>query len=338
MFQKKVAAALDLGEYSVKYVEVETDTATVRQVWQEEVHPGRVTAKENLSDEQLKPRLSELIASMASRVVVPSCVVTALQGDGTWIQYLDFPKLTPAELKVASQAAACKAIPFALESVILSTIPVPALKGPHRTGALVVAALRQPADRLPHLLASCGLKVHRLEVLPLALVREFARNHPQKTEDSVALVNVGFTRTHVIVVRHGMPYYAREFALGGRHFTYGVQMAHRLQWREAETLRRQSDSTERDASYEPFVQEWLQEVKRSVMHFDERLAMPDQHVSHIEFSGGCAAWSGLRTRLEEHMDLPVQSGGWESIRCVARSHYSEKPGTWKAAVGMALEP
>lgn len=338
MFQKRVVAALDLGGYSLKYVEVDVENATVRRMWQREFHPERTSAKEVVGDEQFQRRVGELLVALQAEGPLPPRIVTALQGDGTWLQYLEFPHLSPSELQVAAQAAACKTIPFSLDQVVFTTVPVPALKGTNRSGAMVVAALRKPAEALSHMLAGCGAYVNRMEVVPLALVREFATNHPERAGESVALVNVGFTFTHVVVTRGGFPYLVREFPLGGRHFTYGVQMARRVTWREADEERRRSDSTERDAAYEPFVRDWLEEIRQSISTFDAQIAGPRSGVSRVFFAGGCSAWKGLRERLEESLGLPVAADTWERIRCVGSNAGGEAPGAWKAAVGMALEP
>lgn len=335
MFAKKSTAAIDLGAHSLKYVEVETDSGLVRKAWQAPLQPDRVDAQDALHGADLCKRVAALVRRLQAEASPPTRVVTALQGEGTWVQYLEFPLLSESELKMAAQAVACKIIPFPLARVVLSTVSVPPLHE-GRSGVLVVAALKEPAGEMSSLFDACGLIVHRMEVVPLALAREFNRNHPDRAGRFVALVNVGFSLTHVVVLREGLPYYVREFPIGGRHFMHGLQRADRLTWVETERRFHSAHVNELGAACDPAMREWLHEVSRTVTHFNEKVAGPLMGVEEVWLSGGCSAWQGLRDAVAAHLELPVEVDGWNRIRWGAQAPQDEA-GPWKAAVGMALE-
>lgn len=335
MFAKKSTAAMDLGAHSLKYVEVETDSGLVRKAWQAPLQPDRSNAQDNLHGPDLRRRFAALVRRLQSEASPPSRVVTALQGEGTWVQYLEFPPLSDGELKIAAQAVACKNIPFPLARVVLSTVSVPPLHE-GRSGVLVVAALREPAGEMSSLFQDCGFTVQRMEVVPLALAREFNRNHPERAGTFVALVNIGFSLTHVVVLRDGLPYYVREFPVGGRHFMHGLQRADRLSWVETERRFQSADVSELGAACEPAVREWMHEVNRTRIHFNDKVAGPPLHVEEVWLSGGCSAWRGLRDSVAAHLELPVEVDGWSRIRWGAQAAHA-LAGPWKAAVGMALE-
>lgn len=335
MFVKKSTAAIDLGAYSLKYVEVETDSGLVKKAWQGALHPDRRTATEMLVGRDLHGRVAALVRRLQSEVAPPSRIVTALQGEGTWIQYLEFPLLAESELKMAAQAAACKIIPFPQARVVLSTVPVPALHG-GRSGVLLVAALREPAGDMSTLFEECGLVVHRMDVVPLALAREFGRNHPDREGMFVCLASVGFSFTHVVVLRDGIPYCVRELPIGGRHFMHGLQKADHLSWGETEIRFSSVHLRDHGAACEPAIREWMHEVHRTILHFNDKVAGPPMAVQEVWLSGGCSAWQGFPERVAAQLDLPVEVDGWSRIRWGAQGKHV-MAGPWKAAVGMALE-
>lgn len=337
MFSRRITAAFDLGAHSLKYAAVENESGTIRSMWQRELLPRRTSAQQTLSGAALRHRVAELLSALQrEQPATPTHVTTALQGNDTWFQYLEFPELSPTELKVAIHTAATGMTPYPLESMVLTHVPVPPLREAKHTAALVIAARREPANELSAIFEQCGFSVQRLELVPLALAREFGRNHPQRASAIVALINVGFGLTHVVVARAGVPYYVREFALAGSHFTYGVQMAEHLSWAEAESRKDSYDVTQRSPCYEPFVLEWLEEVGRSLLHFDLRVAGHTGSISHVYLSGGGAAWRGLAERLAQHLQQSVEVDDWDKLHLTPVSSMDDC--AFKPVVGMALEP
>lgn len=334
MFSKRVTAAIDIGAHTFKYVEVESDTARVRRAWSAPLCPEREEAGLALHGDALRARLRDVVRRLQREVTVPPRVVTALQGEGTWLQYLDLPPLSAAEREQAARAAACKALPFSLSQMVMSTVSVPPLRE-NRGGMLVVAALRDPAATLSATFEACGVGVQRLEMVPLALAREFGRNHPERADRFIALVNVGFSSTHLAVLRAGLPYFARELPTGGRHFLHALQKAQRFTWGETERHFLADDLGDLMATCEPPLRTWLHEVNRSLIHFRERVALISG-VEEIWLSGGFGHWPPLRERLAQAFELPVEVDGWGSVTWKSRIP-AEGAGLWKAAVGMALE-
>ena len=272
MFGKRITAAIDIGAHTFKYVEVESDDARVRKAWSAPLWPEREGATLDLHGDDLRARLRDIVHRLQREVTLPPRVVTALQGTGTWLQYLDLPLLSAAEREQAARAAACKALPFALSQMVMSTVSVPPLRE-NRAGVLVVAALRDPALALSTVFEACGMSVHRMEVTPLALAREFGRNHPERTHAFTALVSVGFSTTHFVIVREGLPYFARELAVGGRHLMHALQKAHRFTWEETDRCFWEGDLGTVGPPCEPPLRALLHEVKRSLTHFEERFAL-----------------------------------------------------------------
>lgn len=335
MFAKKTCAAIDLGSHSVKYVEVETDTGRVRRAWRADLHPERRHAEDGLHGGDLRARVGALAQRLQAESGPAGRVVTALQGEGTWVQYLELPPLAPDEVSMAAQAVACKLIPFPLARVVLSTVSVPALRD-GRSGVLLVAALRDPASEMSSMLGACGLTVHRMELVPLALAREFSRNHPDRANRFVGLINVGFSLTHVVVMRDGLPYYVREFRLGGRHFLHGLQKSGGFTWADTEQRFCAALQGSDGSACEPAVRAWMHEVNRTLVHFGDKIAGPSTPIREVWLSGGYSGWHGLRERVATHVALPVEVDGWQAIRWGATAE-SGQPGAWKAAVGMALD-
>lgn len=281
-FGKKASVGLDLGSHSVK-------CATY--------------GKKGLEGCVAAPSVEELKLS--------GSVVATIPGHGTIGRYLEFPALSAKELAVAGPAQAWQFIPYPQDQTNLSFLQVPPLGGDKKTALFFVADQKERVESGQALLK--GLKIQRMEVPVLALARQFAAEHP--SDSFQALVHCGHTLTHVLVMKGKHPYYYREIRLAGKDFTYAFQQANQSSWEEAEAYKHGVDALAREVGGEPFLQRWLKEVKRS-------LAGSQIEVSKVFLSGGSAAWKGLRERLAEDLELPVEV---------------DEPALYKVAAGLVRE-
>jgi type IV pilus assembly protein PilM len=341
MFARRTHAALDLGADSIKYAVLEPDSGRIKHLWEAPLHPGRNAHSDALEGERLATRLSQLLTVLfRQHPSLPRTVTTAIHGEGTWCRYLELPAMSARELETAVPTIARKELPFPAESASISYVPLPDGVGrrSEKSAVFLVAARKEAVKRVKDLVESCGLEVARLDVTPLALVREFARNHPPGDRFQV-LLHVGFRQSQLIVLRGRAPYYVREFSPAGRHFVYGFQMGEQIDWEAALALFRGSDATSRTVSVEPFLQRWIDEVRRTLASF--RRQVPGAEVERVHLSGGCAVWRGLDARLAEELACPVTVDGWDRLKCVLPGGDGRcgdlAPSRFKAVVGMALE-
>ncbi|GMU52354.1 MAG: hypothetical protein AMXMBFR33_15000 [Candidatus Xenobia bacterium] len=309
---KKPRIGLDLGSYALKCCVLDSKRQSC-SIWSEVLLPNRESREDRLEGEELQSRVQAILKVCEQRSSHWSRHVNlSLEDPGCVGGYLALPPLAPQELQTAIPSAIAKQIPYPLSEVELFNMRVPVLKGKGGTGIFFVAVPRGPMQARVALLTSLGLEVKSAEPALLALIRALVRNHGDLTEP-MAVVVAGHSLTSVFVLLQGVPYFARDFRLGGADFTYAFQMAVQVSWQRAEELKHKSDlRQERSYHLEPFLVRWMDEVKRSLDQArkqDEALA-----VGRLLLTGGTAAFMGLESRLQEHLGLPVSTDAWNRVR------------------------
>lgn len=338
MFHKHLTTGLDLGQHSVKFSLVENEIGNVLEIYEAPILPARQSREESLAGEDLKQRLTSLVKTVQKeRPSFLRGVNTAIQGEGTLCRYLELPPLSPKEMEVAVPSQAMKFIPFPKGEMKISYFQVPPLSpGEKKNTIFFVAAQQSAVQELAQLLEGCGLEVQRVEIPILALVREYARNYEMPPDQFVALVNVGFRLTEIVVLREGYPYFAREFLLAGRDFTYAFQMSGQSSWEEAERHKLSYDTVLRDVAIEPALTRWMDEVKKTIVSFSGSFPGQAIAVQQVVLSGGTANWKNLSQRLSEHLELPVLASSWNRVKPREKTPDADKSCTYKVAVGLAL--
>ena len=157
-----------------------------------------------------------------------------------------------------------------------------------------------------------------------------------KSGKFVGLLNVGFRRSHLIMVRDGLPYYVRDFAMGGRDFTYALQMGDQVTWEEAERRKLTHDSLLVHPSIEPFLGKFAREVARALAYFRQQFASEELTVERLFLSGGTSRLKGFDQYLTNAVGIPTQVDDAIGLSWLPQSDKKEA-GCYKVAIGLALE-
>lgn len=337
MFGKKARVGIDVGNFSLKVAAIEPRSRSC-YVWQGELFPHRETQYQDLKTQELADRVKALLErAQASLPSWNKGVSTALQGEAVQCGYLELPKLSAKEATTAVTSALHRELPFPVEDSHVTTIAVTPLSGQSGKMALFYAAVKKAAaTQRAKLLEYCDLAPKAIEVSAVALCREFERNHKLKPGAFYALVDVGFEYSQVVITRDGMPYYLRDFPLAGKQFTYAFQMATQISWDKAEQYKREYQIGAKDFAIEPFLQDWTEEVQRSLQHFAGRHPDLDIAYEKVFLSGGTAHWKGLDSRLQQTLGVSVARDGWDQFEPARGGAAEDEAGCYKVALGLAL--
>ena len=312
-WKKKVRLGVDLGSCSFKACALE-DSASTCSVWSEIVHGARQSKDDNLSPEASKSRLAELLkAGKARSSLWAKQLDVSVEDTGTTAGFLSLPPLTPEQLQLAIPSALARELPCSLNEVEIFSAQVPPLgEGKKEIGIFYIAVPRRAIEARKALVASLGYEVRSCEPALTALLSGTKRNQVLPPKEGVLIVACGFRKTTVLLVQGGYPYFTREFRLAGADFTYAFQMAEQNSWVEAEVSKLNYDVRARNFHIEPFVVRWLGEVKRSLDFAQRRL--PELKPTRAILTGGSSRWTGLDSRLEESISMPVMREKWTEIR------------------------
>ena len=286
------------------------------------------------------PNQEELLATLASlherwsqnTPVWPKQATISVQGKEVACGYLEFPKLSRAELEVAIPGSLAGRMPYSLNDLAVVHRPVPPLNPKADVGVFFTAIGQRRIKTIREFGARLGYEIQNIEPAALALVRECGKNRQLPKDEFVALVHAGFRSTQVVVQRGGNCYYARDFGLAGGDFTHAYQACNQCEWPMAEASKRESNIFENRVSpAESVVLRWLERVRLHLQNFTRSTR---QKATQALLSGGSANWTGLAQRLEEHIGIPVMRDSWAQIRPPDRSDADSV--LFKVALGLAI--
>jgi len=339
MFWKRRGIGLDIGSESIKLTYLDSDKNLIESTRACPILPERSSKDDTPGKEAIQRCIADVIREFQKESQSFKRQVSAsIQGGGSITKYIELPPLKPKELAVAVPSAAIRHIPFPMDRITLSFIQVPQISSQEKkTGVFFIAEQNDEIESLKENIKASGLELNRLETPSLPLTRLFGKNHRPPKDSFHAIVHTGFKFTHVIVFRDRYPYFAREFPLGGRDFTYAFQMGEQIPWNEAEEKKKSYDALQRDIGMEPFLTRWLQEVKKSMSFFEKTFSMENITINKVFLSGGGAAFRNLDSRLEKHLDIPVQVDTLDHVKFKGKAPEDHFQGTYAVATGLALE-
>jgi type IV pilus assembly protein PilM len=226
-------------------------------------------------------------------------IAVALPASAVTAKKLILPQ-TASESDIETQAIAeaNQIVPFPMEEVTLDfQVLGPSPRSTADNEVLVVITRKDRVDERIAVAESAGLKTLIVDVDTYAALRAFdqvAFQLPNEGhEQTVAIIDIGATTTHVNILHDGQPVYQREHPFGGQILTQEISRRYGLPWEEAEDAKCKGllpDSFEAEV-LRPFLDLAAQEVSRALQLFFA--SSPQQHVDHVLLAGGCSLVPGL---------------------------------------------
>lgn len=334
--KRKVSTGLDLDKNSFKYAAVDPANTVILDLFKADIMTDRQSKDDELKGENMRSRLLDIIEECKKAChSFDKRVKIAVQGKDTVFHYMEFPDLSSKELTLATQSMAVKYIPFPMDEVNFSYISVPQISsGDKKSAIFFVAAKKSFIDDKIALLEECGLIPARIEIPAMALVREFYKNHAFGNDRFLALINVGFNLTTVILMRGGYPYYVREFPVAGSDFIYAVQMGMQLSWKDSVAYAANHDFKNADPQIQPFLDRWINEIKKTFDFFVNQFSESGIKIDKIFISGAAAELKNLDKSFSKHINMDVAVDTWDLLK-----YNGSESGAcnFKIAVGLGLE-
>lgn len=236
MFTKpRKAIGIDIGTHSTKIVQLSSSLGGYR-LDKATLTPVDATLLQQDANAAMEAALRYAVGFYMPR---NSVVVGALSGQDTIIRYLRMPKMPDADLHAAVENEADQNIPFDLSEVVLDyDIVEEQAEGDETTlRVLLVAAKNEVIDQRISLFRTANLQPHILGVNTLALADCGEVCKQLRSNETVALVNIGAQSTNIHFVRDGVSNFTRDIARGGREVTNAIQKFFKVEYGEAERIK-----------------------------------------------------------------------------------------------------
>jgi len=300
MPRKKRLLALDMGSNCVKAVEFQ-------------VFGGQILATgfgyKSFAVES--DRLNSAMEVVESNKFRGANTASAISGRNVITRYITMQRLEPEELRQAIQFEAGKYIPFGIDEVVLDCQKVEDIEGSDQIRVLLAAVKRNVIDDHIHLLDQLGLQPQIIDVEAFAVGNAFLEAMGRKVGSATAAVlDIGHTKTNIIVLRNGKIVFNREVYIGARDFMEAI--SRRLDV-APERIKEMASHPGDDAdllaeAVAGSLDDLCNEVTLSFEFFENEY---DSMIDSVWLGGGGAQLHELPERVSERLGKPTQ--GWDPL-------------------------
>ncbi len=228
------AVGLDIDRGAIKAVQVSPGggSYTLQHVGYRKLAAGAVADGEVADHDLLASELREFWGSHSFK---GKTVYLGVANQKVVVRLLDFPHMSPEDLKGAIGFEAQDHIPMPMDEAILDYVVL----GPREPGSdldriLIVAAQREMISRYSSVVRAAGLKPLGVDVKALSLVRSTLPLNLFEDEGAILLLDVGTEITNLVVAQGGSPTLTRFVPGGSGYLAQAVAEAAGLSEEEGE--------------------------------------------------------------------------------------------------------
>lgn len=307
------AIGLDIGTFAVRAAEVVVTNSGVRVVrfGQLTLPHGAVVAGEVIDIDSVALTLRRLWERVGFR---SRTVVLGLANQRVLVRQTVLPAMNDEDMAAALQFQDTDVLPVSAEEARVDFQRLEEFvddTGTPRVRLLLASAERSMLTTHLQTAELAGLRVARVDPMPLALVRSIGRSGVTVLEDglaSEALVCVGAGVTTIVVHEAGVPRFARFLSEGAAAATEAVAVELGVDLDTAEDLKRRAGEAGADevgVAVSRVVVRLVDDIDSSIRF--HRSQDPDVPVGRIVLTGAGSRLAGLPARLAGTTGLPVEA-------------------------------
>ena len=322
------AIGIDIGSHAIKVVQL----APARNGFTCLRAGSTPTPPEAIKQGVVEDRLAvaEAVDSLLNTLgITTPWVVAAVAGPTVVVRQVRLPVMPEQQLWKSITWEARNHISFPVEdsTVSFQILGTNTVDGTLQMDVMLVATPRELVDSRVEALEQAGLEPIAVELEPFALIRG-ALELPldgQYPKETMALVSIGATYTHISIVSNGQFVLTRSVTVAGDSFTAAIASALGVDTAQADEIKMtevKAVSSEEDRAQlspvgqqasralEPQLEELVREVRRSFAFYDYQQTpggSAADGVSHIILTGGSANLPGLAECLNDQLSMRVET-------------------------------
>ncbi|GDY01032.1 pilus assembly protein PilM [Planctomycetota bacterium] len=293
--QRKSIVGLDIGSSCIKAVEITQDKYDY-------VITGY--AQTEVPDEQGRhDAIAELFRAGKFRT---KRVATAVSGKSVIFRYINMPDVPDEKLLQAIRFEADKYIPFDVNEVELDAqklMTVDGEGGKSEAKVLLVAAKKTILEDHTRMLADIGLQPISVGIDGFALgnaweLADLVNPGVREAGRTVALIDIGATKSSINILRNSVSCFAREVTMGGNELTQAIIRRLGIEANAAEALKR--DPGDQMSTVQDAVGQVLEDLGNEInLSFDFFENQFDGEVDEVLLTGGSVLLPFLEESLEK---------------------------------------
>lgn len=313
----KVGVGLDIGANSLKVVELQGGLKPRLIRFGRLVLPeGALNAGEIKERELVGKAIKELFAK---NKISSKHVTIAIAGQAAIIRHIKMPLMEDNEIANAIHWEAERYIPFPVDEVTLDFKVINRYTEQNEMNVLMVCARNDIIYSHVETLRDIGFQTVAVDVQTFSLMRAAGLENTD-TDGAVALLDIGFETSDLMILKDGIPLFTRVIPLAGNRFTQTIAANLGISNEEAEEIKtnkidalKENDSSQGQSldakanfAMEEGLKELALEIRRSFDYF--HLQERSEEVNRLIINGGGSLLTNLSTFLNRELGIPVIDG------------------------------
>jgi type IV pilus assembly protein PilM len=201
-----VPLGLDIGNFSVKIVQIKTSRFSKNRLLSFALAP----IKDNKSPDNVIEAIRQAHKDLATD---STSVNTSICGPNIIIRYIILPSMRRGDLYKSLEFELEKYIPYKREDTVIDCRILARLPD-NKIIVLLIGVERRLIEARVSLVRSAGLEPQSINVDTLALSESFGALFSSRPKGVVALLDIGYKMTKLVVMQDGIPYFSREIETG----------------------------------------------------------------------------------------------------------------------------
>ncbi|MDH6238059.1 type IV pilus assembly protein PilM [Cryobacterium sp. CG_9.6] len=272
-------------------------------------------------------------------------VVLGIGNHGALVRDLTVPTMSMRRIRETLPFLVNDMLPVPASDALLDFYPLSEAEGENgpEIRGLLIAAVKKAVQGNIAAVQLAKLSVVEVDLLPFALSRAVCRG--STFTGAVAIIDVGQATTSVMVLREGIPEFARLIPAGGGDVTQALMLGLSLDEAAAETVKRTTGLVPSPATAGPaavIIAEATNELISSLRNTVNYFVNTREHrpISAIVLTGGGTHLNGFSAALGTLTRLPILAADPMTAvtlgRGVDASALNKDTGAYAVALGLAL--
>ncbi len=312
MAREKLCVGIDIGASAVKLCQLRRGKKEVmlEQFGHVSLSPGTVVDGAVMNPGRIVEVIQELRATHKIR---NKHAAISVSGHSVIIKKITVPQMSNEELEQNIQWEAEQFIPFDIADVNIDFQIVNGSSAQQgHMDVVLVAAKKDFINEYTSIIAEAGFEPMVCDVDAFAIENMFLESYEAEMGETIALVNVGATKSNINILSGNVSSFTRDLSVGGNSFTEEIQKQLSVTQEEAEALKLGGNKhSDVDSVVPQEVQRAIQtmadnvasELQRSFDFFSATSADPTP--THVYLTGGSSRLRALEKSIKSKIGVPV---------------------------------
>jgi type IV pilus assembly protein PilM len=345
---------LDISDLSLKFLMLKKTKKEfkVSSFGELSIEPGIIEGGEVKDEEKLAGIVKEVTEKVKTKYVVAS-----LPEEKAFLHVVKMPVMSEEDLKSAIVFEAENYIPLPVNEVYLDFEIIPQVENTAKNLEVLLAGVpKKVVDSYLRVLKTADLKPVAFEIESLAIARALINN--RVTTQPVLIVDLGATRSSIIIFDRKSIRFTTSISISGMGFTELIAKNLKISFEEAERLKIEEGLGEslkikidektdfkmtKNNIFEiliPALIDLIQQIEKYIDYYQIHALSSDlpereRKIQKIIICGGGANLKGLKEFLELELKIPVEIGNPLINLGEVKNFPKEKSLSFTTAIGLA---